>query len=459
MVTKTRAHYAQSKHKRRGAASLRDAAQRAGPPRAGGGRLPTGLAAQFAGIHEWPQVVSPPVSRHVYLLAFAQLLSASGTVAIVVFGGILGARLAPDPSLATLPLSMSIMGLALTTLPAALLMQKIGRKRAFMLSAACAGLASLVVAWSIWRSDYLVFCCAIVFMGANLAFVQQYRFAAIEYAVPERASQAVSVVMIGMLCAAVVAPQLALLARHALGGREFVGSFVVVAALYAGAVLVLSFLPDSAPRTSGGHEPARPLREIARQPAFLVAVLAGIAAFGVMSFIMTATPLSMHVVDGHGVDDTAWVVQSHLLGMYLPALASGWLIARLGVKPMMLTGIALMGACVAISVGGAQHVMHYWWALVLLGAGWNLLFIAGTTLLTASYRASERFKAQGVNELAVFGSQALASLLAGPAIQHLGWSRLNLASVPLLLLMTVGVAVLYRAEPKPVSASASVTPR
>lgn len=397
--------------------------------------------------------------RRVYLLALAQLLSASGTVVLVVFGGILGARLAPDPSLATLPVSMSIMGLALTTLPAALLMQRIGRRRAFMLSAACAGVASLIVAWSIWRSDYLLFCCAIVFMGANLAFVQQYRFAAIEYVVPERASQAVSVVMIGMMVAALAAPPLALAARHALGGTEFVGSFVVVALLYAVAVVVLSFVPDSVPRAPASHEVARPLREIARQSTFLVAVLAGIAAYGVMSFIMTATPLSMHVVDGHGVDDTMWVVQSHLLGMYLPALASGWLIARVGVKPMMLLGTLLMGTCIVISVAGTHQIMHYWWGLVLLGAGWNLLFVAGTTLLTTSYRAPERFKAQGVNELAVFGSQALASLLAGPAIHHLGWSRLNLASVPLLLLMLFGLLVLYRRAPPPAGASAVVTPR
>lgn len=296
-------------------------------------------------------------------------------------------------------------------------------------------------------------------MGANLAFVQQYRFAAIEYVVPERASVAVSTVMTGMLAAALGAPPLALLARHALADTEYVGSFVVVALLYAAAVIVLSFLPDSTARPAASAAPARPLREIARQPAFLVAVLAGIAAYGVMSFIMTATPLSMHVIDHHGVDDTMWVVQSHLLGMYLPALASGWLIARVGVKPMMLLGTLLMGACIVVSVTGAHQLMHYWWGLVLLGAGWNLLFVAGTTLLTSSYRASERFKAQGVNELAVFGSQSLASLLAGPAIHYLGWTRLNLASVPLLVAMLFALVVLYRRAPPPEPASAMVTPR
>ncbi len=399
------------------------------------------------------------MSRNVYLLALAQMLSASGTVAVVVFGGILGARLAPDPALATLPVSMSILGLALTTLPAALLMQRIGRRRAFMLSAALAGLASLFVAWAISRGDYLMFCCAIVLMGANLAFVQQYRFAAIEYVPDHRAGLAVAMVMLGMLAAAWLAPWLALLGRNVIDAAEYTGSFIVVAVLYAGAIAVLSRLPDSAPRQARGAEPARPMREIASQPQFLVAVLAGVCAYGVMSFIMTATPLSMHVVDGHSVEATTWVVQSHLFGMYLPSLASGWLIARVGVKPMMLTGIALMGSCVLISWAGSHLVMHYWWGLVLLGAGWNLLFIAGTTLLTRSYRASERFKAQGVNELAVFGSQAVASLLAGPAIHYLGWSKLNLVSVPLLLLMVIGLFVLHRnaVQPRPATAIATAS--
>jgi MFS family permease len=167
----------------------------------------------------------------------------------------------------------------------------------------------------------------------------------------------------------------------------------------------------------------------------------------------------MHVHDGHSVDDTAWVVQSHILGMYLPSLISGWLIARLGVRPMMLLGIVLMGTCVAISVLGKHQVMDYWWGLVLLGAGWNLLFIAGTTLLASSYRSSERFKVQGVNEFAVFGSQALASLLAGPAIHHLGWSKLNLVSVPLLVLMLAGVIALYRTRPPVRAAAAPLNPR
>jgi len=153
-----------------------------------------------------------------------------------------------------------------------------------------------------------------------------------------------------------------------------------------------------------------------------------------MSFIMTATPISMHVHDRHSDVATAWVIQSHLLGMYAPALFSGALIGRIGSRAGMFAGLALMFACVVIDASG-RDLMHYWWGLVLLGAGWNLLFVSGTVLLTTTYRPEERYRAQAVNEFAVFGTQALASLLAGPAIAVLGWRSLNLAvAAPMALL-------------------------
>ncbi len=388
--------------------------------------------------------------RNVYLLAVAQALAASGTFVIVLLGGILGATLAPRPEWATLPVSMAILGVAANTVPAALLMQRIGRKRTFMLGAALAGVSALVVAWAVERQDFALFCLAIFVMGANMACVHQYRFAAVEYVPLERASVAVSIVMCGMLFAAAGGPQLALTARHWIPSSEYAGSFVAVSLLFLLATLLLSRLRDSGLRRAGAGEAVRPLAEIALQPAFMVAVLAGIAGYAVMSFIMTATPLSMHVVDGLSVEDTKWVIQSHLLAMFLPSLASGWLIARLGVKPMMTLGVVLMGLCIGISALGSHHLMHYWWGLVLLGSGWNLLFVAGTTLLTTTYRQSERFRAQAVNEFAVFGSQALASVLAGPAIQHLGWQVLNLASAPLLIAMACSLLALRKRSGRPV---------
>jgi MFS family permease len=241
--------------------------------------------------------------------------------------------------------------------------------------------------------------------------------------------------MIGTLAAAAVGPQLALALKNLVPGHEYAGSFVGVAALCVAAAMVLTRCQPGLPQTHAAEpgDAGRPLADVVRQPMFVVAVAAAVVSYAVMSFIMTATPISMHVHDHHSDTDTAWVIQSHLLAMYGPSLFSGRLIGRIGVRAGMTAGVALMFACVAIASAG-HDLMHYWWGLVLLGVGWNLLFVAGTALLTTTYAPAERFRAQAVNEFSVFGTQALASLLAGPALHLFGWRVLNLATlVPLVL--------------------------
>lgn len=377
--------------------------------------------------------------RDVWILALAQACAASGTIVLVTFGGIVGTALAPSPAFATLPLSLSVLGVALTSIPAALLMQRIGRKPAFIGSAAMAVVAALLCAASVAAASFAGLCVAGFLLGANMAFVQQYRFAAAEFVDVRDAGRAVSTVMLGTLTAAILAPELGNRARLLGGWPEFTGSFVALAAVCAVAALVLSALGRPPVRAVVAAQAARPLAVVARQPAFITAVLAGVTSFAVMSFIMTATPISMHVVDGMPVDDTKSVISLHLLGMYVPSLWSGWLIRTLGVRPLMVAGLVLMAVCVAISAFVGQHFLHYAVALVLLGMGWNFLFVAGTTLLTTSYAPSERYRAQGLNDFVVFGTQALASLAAGPAVMRLGWPSLNLASVPLLVLMAAAV--------------------
>jgi MFS family permease len=355
-----------------------------------------------------------------------------GTIMLVAFGGIIGTKIAPHPALATLPLSLSILGVAAMSLPAALLMQRIGRRRAFVGSACLAVVAALLCAWSVAAGSFPGFCVAGALLGCNMAFVQQYRFAAVEYAAPDRAGQAVATVLLGTLAAAIIAPTLGTAARQLGGWPEYTGSYVVLAFICVAGALLLTRLPDSAPLPADASQGARPLRVIAGQPDFQLAVAAGIAGYAVMSFIMTATPISMHVHDGFSSGETTGVITAHLLAMYLPSLASPWLIQRLGIAGMMRWGIAAMAACIVISALVGHQFVHYFSGLVLLGLGWNLLFVAGTTLLTSTYEPSERFRAQGCNDLAVFGSQGMASLLAGTAIETIGWQALNLASAPLL---------------------------
>lgn len=378
--------------------------------------------------------------RDVWILALAQACAASGTIVLFTFGGIIGTELAPFPAVATLPLSLSVLGGALMSIPAALIRQRIGRKKAFIGSAVVAMLAALLCAASVAAGAFAGLCVAAFLLGANMAFVQQYRFAATEFVADRDAGRAVSTVMLGTLTAAVLAPEFANRARLLGGWPEFTGSFVALAAVFALAALVLAVLGRPPARAVTVARETRPLAAVARQPAFVVAVLAGVTAYAVMSFIMSATPISMHVIDGMSVDATKSVISMHLLGMYVPSLASGWLIRVLGIRPLMLAGLAAMAACVVIGMFVGQHFVHYAGALVLLGIGWNFLFVAGTTLLTTSYAPSERFRAQGLNDFVVFGTQALASLMAGPAITRFGWPAVNAVTVPILLLMAGAVA-------------------
>jgi MFS family permease len=383
--------------------------------------------------------------RDVYVLAVAQALSASGMMTMTLLGGILGSEFAPSPVLATLPVSCTILGLALTTIPAALVMQKIGRRRAFISSALLAAVAASAVAWAIVHRDFFVLCAAALVLGSNLAFQLQHRFAAAECVPLERVSHAVSTVMVGTLAAAAIGPQIALALKDLVPGHEYAGSFIGVAALCLGTALVLTAFREPAGRLTHAVEGAmRPLREVLGQPAYLTAVLGGVVSYAAMSFIMTATPISMHVHDHHSDGATAWVIQSHLLAMYAPALFSGRLIARIGPRAGMIAGLVLMLACVLVDTSG-HGLMHYWWGLVTLGVGWNLMFVAGTALLTTTYQPAERFRAQAVNEFAVFGSQAAASLLAGPAMHALGWRTLNLAALlPLAALVLALLAPLVQ---------------
>ena len=378
--------------------------------------------------------------RNVYVLAIAQALSAAGMMTVFLLGGIIGSELAPRPELATLPVSLTIVGLAATAIPASLLMERIGRRSAFVASSAFAAFAALVVAWAIVQSSFALLCVATFALGANLAFHQQHRFAAAESVPPGRVSHAVSIVMIGTLVAASVGPQIALVLKELVPGHEYAGSFLGVALLCIAAALVLTRVEaGSGHAVEAATGAARPLAAVLRQPAYLLAVAAAVVSYAAMSFIMTATPISMHVHDHHSDTDTAWVIQSHLLAMYGPSLFSGRLIGRIGVRTGMGIGLALMLACVAIASTG-RDLMHYWWGLVMLGIGWNLLFVAGTALLTTTYVPAERYRAQAVNEFSVFGTQALASLLAGPAIYLLGWRTLNLVTLAPLVLF--GAALL-----------------
>lgn len=369
---------------------------------------------------------------NVIILSLCYTIGFSGVPMVFLVGGIVGSELAPSPAWATLPVAVLVVGTALSTIPAAFTMKRVGRKRGFILAAAIASIAALAAASAIAVKSFFLFSASLLFIGGCVAFVMQYRFAAAESVEPRYVGKAVSFVLIGGVLAGYLGPEIGRLARNWLDYGAYSGSFVVLAILYAISVVLLLFLRDiTLPHNSitGGE---RPLRVVVTQPTYLVAVLSGAVAYGVMSFIMAALPISMHVIDRFNLKDTTLVFQSHMMAMYLPSLFTGMIVERLGVKVLQVLGIIGMGAC-AVIAGLSHDLINYLVALICLGIGWNFLFVGGTVLLTRSYYSTERFKAQAVNDFAVFGTQALAALSGGSVILTANWELLNLLCLPFLL--------------------------
>ena len=386
------------------------------------------------------------LQRNIVLLFLAQLIFTSGSVVVVTLGGIAGSALAPVPSLATLPMSLLVVGTAATTVPAALLMQRIGRAYGFATGAGIGLCGALLAAYALESASFVLFSLGVALLGTTLAFGAQFRFAAAESVAARQVSWAVSIILLGSVGGAFLGPELATRSPAFLSEQPFQGAFLGVAALYVLAACLLLGIRNRAAEGASGRGagsddsgPPRPLREVSAQPMFAVAVFASVVGQGAMVFIMTATPISMHNVDGHTLAETARVIQAHVIAMYLPSLISAPLISRFGTARMMVAGVLAMGAAIAAGLSG-HSVEHYWWALVLLGMGWNFLFVSGTTQLVMTYRPSERFRAQALNDFSVFGMSAFASLFAGALLHHFGWSVVLLTTVPSLAMMLAAIA-------------------
>lgn len=378
------------------------------------------------------------------ILIVCQLISATGSIVIVTLAGIIGASLTSDPAWSTLPVSMTIVAVALTTVPATYLMQRIGRAKGFAAGSVSAVVGVSVAVLAIRFESFALFVAAGMLLGVNMAFTQQYRYAAAESVNPERTALAISFVLLGSIGGAFVGPELATRGQFWIADLPYAGTMLALAGLYVLQALLLLGLRDTVPappREDRGR--GRALGEIVRQPLFIVAVMGGSAGYALMTLVMTATPISMHIHDGHSLEDTARVIQWHVLGMYVPSLVSGFLIQYLGVARLMFVGACTLVGTSIIGLNG-QSVLHYWWALLLLGVGWNFLYVGGTTMLTYTYTLEERFRAQAVNEFLVFGLSALTSLGAGTLMHWFGWTALMLVPLPILLAIAVALLMVRR---------------
>jgi len=398
-------------------------------------------------------------NHNIPILSISQALSLAPIPAITLVSGIVGVNMAPSPALATLGSTLAVVGLAVATIPAAMVMKRVGRQRGFIGAAVLAGMATLLIAYALSQENFALFCLAAFLVGSTSAAVAHYRFAAAESVSPEQASKAISFVMIGGIFAGYLGPEVVKRTGDWLEAAPYSASFLILAGFYLVVIILLVFFREVPPTEELVSGVERPLRVIARQPAFMLAVVASAVGYGVMTLIMTATPVNMHLIHGFSLEETAWVIQSHVIAMFLPSLFTGYLLIRLGIQRMMLIGLVCLFACIGIGYY-SQVVMHYWWALVLLGIGWNFMFVSGTTLLTHSYRPSERFKAQATNDFTVFGVQALASLSAGALLAISNWQVLTLLTLPFLIALCIGIIVLRKrifTTPEPQIALDTVT--
>jgi len=378
--------------------------------------------------------------RNVPLLATSQALMMSNMSLMLTATALVGLEMAPDKSLATLPVAVIFIAVMLTSIPAAMLMERIGRKPAFMLSTLFGMTGGAMATVAIFSQNFWLFVGSGILVGMFNAFGNYFRFAAADIVEPDLKSKAISMVLVGGVVAAVVGPNLANLTRESVPDVLFAGSYISVVILYLLALIVLAFLklPES---ELTGHKSAlgtgRPLRVIVTQPKFIVALLCAMLGYGVMSFIMTATPLAMHN-HAHNFSDTSFVISWHVLGMFAPSFVTGHLIHRYGVLKIMFVGGLLGFGCVAANLLG-NTVTHYWIGLTLLGVSWNFLFIGGTSLLTETYQPEERGRAQAMNDFIIFTTVAVASLTAGALQHNLGWQVVNLGVIPLLGVIIISI--------------------
>ena len=380
--------------------------------------------------------------RNAFILATAQAFSGSVPPIALTVGGLAGVYLlGPDKSLATLPLSCFMVGVAAGAIPAARLMRRIGRRAGFMVGSVVAMVGSLIAGGSMLAGSFVLFAVGLTVCGFAGAFVQQYRFAAADAGSPAFRARAISWVLAGGVAAAVIGPQTVILTRSLFDPVPYAGAFFAMGGLAFIGLIVLSFLGGQARQApkaaslSGG----RPLSQIMRQPRFVVALVCGIGSYALMSLLMTAAPLAMVHFD-HGQANAALGIQWHVIAMFAPSFVTGALIARLGKEIIVATGLVLLTACAVIALAGVA-LANFWLALILLGVGWNFGFIGSTAMLTETYRPEEKGRVEGLNDLLVFGSVAIASLSSGKLFSTIGWESMNVYAFPIIAICVLALAL------------------
>lgn len=374
------------------------------------------------------------------LLAFCQALLLCNGVTLIAVNGLVGLKLAPTPELATLTVTGYVVGTALTTLPASYFMKRYGRRAGFMFGALLGILGGGVSALATSIGSFWLLCLGTLLAGTYNAFGQQYRFAAADMATSDWKAKAISFTLAGGILGGFVGPAAGEWTRN-LWSVQFAATYAMLSVFALIALVIASRLRIPDMGQAAGAQGGRPWGQIARQPVFVVAVLAAALGYGTMNLLMAATPLAMDMC-GLPFGDAAFVLQWHVIGMYAPSFFTGALIRRWGVLNLLLVGALLLFGCIGIALSG-EDLMHFWWALLLLGIGWNFLYIGGTTLLTEAYAPAEKAKTQGLNDFLMFFAMAGSSFFSGVLVTSAGWTVLNQIAIPFVALSVFATSLLW----------------
>jgi predicted MFS family arabinose efflux permease len=372
--------------------------------------------------------------RNALVLATTQALAGGNATVLVATAGIVGTMLAPDKSLATLPISIFVLGMWMGTLPIGALARRLGRRNALQIGTVCGVLTGLICCVAVLHGSFLLFNVGAVFSGLYASAHQSYRFAAADTASEAFRPKAISWVLFGGVVAGVVGAQLVIATQDLWPPYLFAATYIGQSALALISAGVLMFLNIPKPPTRTAAGDGRALAEIAKQPRFVVAVACGVAAYSMMNLVMTSAPLAM-VMCNHSVTDATLGLQWHVLGMYAPSFVTGALISRFGLERITGAGLALIIVAAVIGIAGIS-LWHFWIGLALLGVGWNFAFIGATTMVTQCHRPNERNKVQAFNDFLVFGSMALGSFSSGALLVSFGWTTVNEVVFPVVLAAT-----------------------
>ena len=389
------------------------------------------------------------MNKNLLILTLSQIFSFTAAPVTVFLSGIIGSQISPVKSLATLPMSISVVGIAIGAIIATKVMSLIGRKYGFIIASMGNMLTSILAAYSIMTQNFILFCFANFFLGIGMAFTHQYRFAAAESVEKNKAPKAISIILFGGIISAFLGPSLANYAKDIFSNSLYVGSYLALALLtFIPTILFLFFESKSNIKTNVKYA-GRNYLELISQPRFIQSITASAFGYAIMTFLMTATPISMHVMENMSLDKTSIVIQFHVAAMFLPSLLTGYLIKRFGHSNVIYAGVFLYSITLITSIFD-QSFFNYMFALIFLGLGWNFLFISGTSLLVLTYREEEKYKAQGLNDFVVYSIHAIGSLSAGVFIALTDWKIMNMICIPFMVLIiftTIRAEILDKKKP------------